>query len=193
MFDINKPSRAQLWFAFGLLCIGLAVGEAYYPPTYDVFLFVVVVFFFAAVELLSYEVNYTLWDDSHLREIYGDEPGQIEAEVKPKPIDLNEKDGIWQSVAANVNQRDLRWQQFGQAVCEGQRIVQSKWTGKGRPFSKTEFAPQIKKWFEVDKVLKLINPKARNSGWKPNGPDGWRYFKALADGREWLPLPQVKG
>lgn len=110
---------------------------------------------------------------------------------EPKPrklIDLSYKDNKWQNVSVNIKQRDLRWQQFGVAVINGQPMTQSKWTGKGRPFSRPEFEKQIKKW-AADLVIVHEKVKGRASSYKPNGAEGWRYFKALADGRATLPLP----
>lgn len=188
MFDVNKPNRARQWFALGLMCLGWVVGRGL-PPSYDVVAMVFVLHFFSLTMFWFFESDFILWKRNYYRYIYGGEPKQIEAEVAPRKIvDLNEKNNVWQNVALNVNQRDPRWQQFGVAVINGQPMTQSKWTGKGRPFSRPEFEKQIKKWL-ADVVIVHKKIKGKASSYRPNGAEGWQYFKALADGRAWLPLP----
>jgi hypothetical protein len=86
-------------------------------------------------------------------------------------------------------QKDLRWQQFCNAVLVHKTpMTQSKWTGKGRLFSKPEFSAKMSEW-EQKKIIKLANPKNRNSGFTLSGGEGRRYFSDVANGKKWIPLP----
>lgn len=191
MFDDNKPNWLKKWFAFSLMCLGLGIGYNL-PPTYEVVIAVVVLNIGGLWELWVYDIDFLMWRRAN----YGETHPQLEAVVndiapiKPRKIvDLNEKNNIWQqSLEVNVHQADKRWQQFGYAVINGQPMTQSKWTGKGRPFSRPEFEKQIKKWL-IDLVIVHKKIKGKNAGYHPNGSEGWRYFKALADGRVLIPLP----
>jgi hypothetical protein len=93
------------------------------------------------------------------------------------------------SVSLNLVQKDLRWQQFCSAVLVHKTpMTQSKWTGKGRLFSKPEFSAKMSEW-EQKKIIKLANPKNRNSGFTLSGGEGRRYFSDVANGKKWIPLP----
>jgi hypothetical protein len=93
------------------------------------------------------------------------------------------------SVSLNLVQKDLRWQQFCNAVLVHKTpMAQDKWTGKGRPFSKPEFIARLGEW-EQKKIIKLANPKNRNSGFTLNGGEGRRYFSDVANGKKWIALP----
>lgn len=86
-------------------------------------------------------------------------------------------------------QKDARWQQFAEGILYHKMpISQAKWTGKGRMFSKTEFAPRINGWV-TDGYLATINPHSANQGYKISGSRGRDYFQGLATGREYIPLP----
>jgi hypothetical protein len=93
------------------------------------------------------------------------------------------------SVSLNLVQKDLRWQQFCSAVLVHKTpMTQSKWTGKGRLFSKPEFSAKMSEW-EQKKIIKLANPKNRNSGFTLSGGEGRRYFSDVANGKKWIALP----
>jgi hypothetical protein len=93
------------------------------------------------------------------------------------------------SVSLNLVQKDLRWQQFCNAVLVHKTpMTQSKWTGKGRLFSKPEFAAQLGEW-EQKRIIKLANPKNRRDGFTLSGGEGRRYFSDVANGKKWIPLP----
>jgi hypothetical protein len=93
------------------------------------------------------------------------------------------------SVSLNLVQKDLRWQQFCNAVLVHKTpMTQSKWTGKGRLFSKPEFSAKMSEW-EQKKIIKLANPKNRNSGFTLSGGEGRRYFSDVANGKKWIALP----
>lgn len=188
MFDSDKPNRAKQWFAFGLMCIGLFIAQEFYPPTFEVVIIVYVLNLFAVLEWWTYDIDFLMWRRSVLGDGNLELPKAI-AEAVPTPrkvIDLNEKDNIWQqSVEVNLHQPDKRWQQFGYAICNGQPMTQSKWTGKGRPFSKPEFVPVINGWLEKQ----IVKKSKGNASPVPNGSQGWQYFKDLADGRKYIPLP----
>lgn len=114
----------------------------------------------------------------------------IEAQVKPRKIvDLAEKDNVWQSnsIATNLLQKDMRWQQWAQGVCNCANLTQAKWAGGGRLFSRPEYEKQMKE-FIVDLILKKP-AKGWNKSPRVNGLEGWRYIRDLADGRKFIPLP----
>jgi hypothetical protein len=93
------------------------------------------------------------------------------------------------SVSLNLVQKDLRWQQFCNAVLVHKTpMTQSKWTGKGRLFSKPEFAAQLGEW-EQKRIIKLANPKNRRDGFTLSGGEGRRYFSDVANGKKWIALP----
>jgi hypothetical protein len=93
------------------------------------------------------------------------------------------------SIGLNLVQKDLRWQQFCNAVLVHKTpMTQSKWTGKGRLFSKPEFSAKMGEW-EQKKIIKLANPKNRNNGFALNGGEGRRYFSDVANGKKWIALP----
>lgn len=181
----DKPFAWKQFYAFGLMCTGFAAGHTL-APTYDVVLTVICLEFFAAIEWWMHAVDYLEWRRDYRRIVWGSEPKQIEPEIR-KIVDLAEKDNVWQSngIAVNLLQKDQRWQQFGYAIVNGQRMTQTKWTGKGRPFSKTEFVKRIKSWLEDE----VIAQNKGDSSYHPNGAIGWQYFKDLADGRKFIPLP----
>jgi hypothetical protein len=92
------------------------------------------------------------------------------------------------SVSLNLVQKDLRWQQFGYAVCNGASMAQTKWTGPGRPFSRPEFEERVNEWVRQQVVIRK-NRKGNTGGFKPNGAGGWQYFNDLGAGRKWIALP----
>lgn len=181
----DKPFAWKQFVAFGLMCTGFGVGHTL-APTYDVIATVICLEFFAAVEWWMHAVDYLEYRRDYRRLVWGSEPMKITANVEPKKyVDLTEKDNVWQSASVAIKQRDPRWQQFAVAIINNQPMTQSKWAGGGRPFSKPEFVKQIKKWVTDLVIVK----KKENNSYRPNGASGWRYFKALADGREVIPLP----
>jgi hypothetical protein len=93
------------------------------------------------------------------------------------------------SVSLNLVQKDLRWQQFCNAVLVHKTpMTQSKWTGKGRLFSKPEFSAKMGEW-EQKRIIKLANPKNRRDGFTLSGGEGRRYFSDVANGKKWIALP----
>lgn len=190
MFNDNKPSWLKKWFAVGMMALGWSMGY-HLAPTYETVIAVIALNIGGLWELWVYDIDFLMWRRAN----YGETHPQLEEVVndfapapKQKLIDLSYKDNKWQGVAVSVAQRDPRWQHFGVAIINGQPMTQSKWTGKGRPFSRPEFEKQIKKW-AADLVIVHEKVKGRASSYKPNGAGGWSYFKALADGRAYLPLP----
>jgi hypothetical protein len=130
----------------------------------------------------------TVKSEAELREVARREWEAKNQAPERKIPNLGSVEYNFQTVKANLIQRDERWQQFGMAVVNGMPMTQSKWTGKGRPFSKPEFSGQMNTWLH-DQIVKPKNRKGNSEGFTPKGERGWKYFKGLADGREWISLP----
>jgi hypothetical protein len=89
--------------------------------------------------------------------------------------------------------KDQRWQAWAQAVLYNKTSMsQSKWTGKGRMFSKTEYAPRLSEWLN-DGYIATVNPRDANQGYKIAGARGRDFLQGLATGREYIPLPVREG
>lgn len=126
------------------------------------------------------------------------EPEPIKPEVSapagfqtvPVYRDLNEPvTHSYTTATLNLVHKDLRWQQFCNAVVIYQtKMTQTKWTGKGKLFSKNEFSKKMHEW-EKQNIVKLANPKNRNDGFVLSGGEGRRYFSDVAAGRKWIALP----
>lgn len=96
---------------------------------------------------------------------------------------------VHEAVTVQVRERDPRVQQLCYAVTyNGTPLTQRKWAGKSNLFSKPEFV----RWMAArlqEGYVRPINPKDPKSSYKPNGAQGWKKFKDVADGRDYLPLP----
>lgn len=183
----DKPFAYKQFFALGLMCIGFALGHGA-APTYDVIATVICLESIALIEWWMHAVDYLEWRRDYRRLVWGSEPKQIKPESR-KIVDLAEKDNVWQSnsIATNLLQKDKRWQQWAQGVCNCANLTQAKWAGGGRLFSKPEYQKQMKR-FIVDLILKKP-AKGWNKSPRVNGLEGWRYIRDLADGRKFIPLP----
>lgn len=185
----DKPLAWKQFIALGLMCTGFTMGHRL-SPTYDVVATVICLELFAVINWWMHAVDYLEYRRDYRRLIWGSEPKQIKPEPEQRKwLSLKEVDGVWQStsVATNLLQKDKRWQTFGVAVINNRPMTQASWTGRGKFFSKTEFVKQMNAWL-TDAVVVPKKGKG-NSGYRPNGAAGWMYFKDLADGRKFIPLP----
>jgi hypothetical protein len=128
-------------------------------------------------------------------------PPQIEPEPEPEPPPVGfttirsipelDTDRVYPSLAVNVEARDPRIKQWAWAVAySNSPMTQAKWAGGKRPFSKPEYEAWMKSLLERGVVVPKY-AKGNQGGFRPNGAAGWQFIKGLADGREYIPLPQV--
>lgn len=90
-----------------------------------------------------------------------------------------------------VKELDPRIKQWAWAVTyENTSMVQTKWCGRKKPFSKPGYVAFI---FEMlrDGYITLIDPKDPKSSYRPNGRKGREYIRDLAVGREFRPFPTL--
>lgn len=94
-------------------------------------------------------------------------------------------------VAVNLHKRDPRVREWATAVLYGKEpLTQKRWAGGKKKFSK----PEYEAWIHLLLEKGVIVPKysrGNNGGFVVNRASGREYLKSLADGREYLPLPQV--
>jgi hypothetical protein len=93
--------------------------------------------------------------------------------------------------SVKLQQRDPRLIQWAYAVAYNNApMVQKKWCGGKRLFSK----PEYERWIAClldKKIITFVNPKNPAGGYKPNGAMGWRMIKDIADTRVYIPLPSA--
>lgn len=179
-------------FPLSLVMAGFWIGQ-HFEHTFDVWFTVIALQLHGVMIAWQINVALTLQHRHNLRLM------QSQIKTDPAPAlgngfvsirNLNTPNTL-ESVAVNVQQRDPRIKQWAMAVTYSKTpMTQSRWAGGGKPFSKPEYAAWTKVLLERE-VIALANPKNTKGGYKPNGAKGWQYLKALADGREYLPLPTV--
>jgi hypothetical protein len=93
--------------------------------------------------------------------------------------------------AVTVKVLDPRIKQWAWAVTyENTSMVQSKWCGRKRPFSKPAYVAFIADMLKDD-YLTLIDPNKEKSSYKPKGRRGREYIRDLATGHAYRPFPTL--
>jgi hypothetical protein len=110
-------------------------------------------------------------------------------EVKPVIPPIKVDGLVYASDTIRVKERDPRIIQWAYAVTyENSPLTQSKWAGRKRLFSKPEYVRWIGGLLK-DKIVVPVNLKSHSSTYRPNGAQGRKTIKDLADGRIYIPLP----
>jgi hypothetical protein len=101
------------------------------------------------------------------------------------PLRIN----TYQSTVDQVKERDPRLAQWAYAVAyNGTSMIQTKWAGRKRLFSKPEYVRWTGELLKRE-IIVPINPRSGSSTYKPNGAAGWQQIKDIADMRTYIPLP----
>ena len=101
--------------------------------------------------------------------------GELAYEQTVKKVDVQETD-----------KRIIQWA-YG-VTYWNTPMTQSKWCGKGKPFSKPVYVALIYDLLEAGHIT-IKDWKNPKSSYKPNGAGGRKFIKDLADGRAYIPLP----
>jgi hypothetical protein len=179
----------------GTMFTGFAVGHAL-RPTYD-----------PMTDSILFVAGMTLWGAGIAGIRYQEKSAPVEAPelptVETRHIpnlnaapngftslrELNVSEYAVPTVTAKV--LDPRIKQWAWAVTyENTSMVQTKWCGKKRPFSKPAYVAFIAEMLR-DGYLAPIDPNKEKSSYKPAGRKGREYIRDLAIGRAFRPFPTL--
>ena len=82
------------------------------------------------------------------------------------------------------NKLDPRWTSWAQGVREGATLAQRKWSGKNRPFTRSEYEDGIRRLDAIGVLIFL-----EKLGYHPWRGRGWDYISRMARGEVGIPPP----
>lgn len=85
-----------------------------------------------------------------------------------------------------TNKLDPRWQSWAQGICEGASLAQRKWSGRDRPFRRSEYEDGLRRMAAHGYLILL-----EKRGYRPNRAGGWRFVLEMSRGMAQLPPPPL--
>ena len=93
------------------------------------------------------------------------------------------------TVSVREKKLDPRLKQWAFAVAYNNApITQKKWGGRKRLFSRPEYERWMAELLKRE-IVTFVNPRDPSRGYRPNGVNGWKKIRDIANGKDYIPLP----